>query len=581
MHIKNIAVSQYQRLGEIELAVHAPLLLIAGRNEAGKTSLADAIYHAFNNDARRVALKKEFDQLVRDGAKRGVVQIELLTQSGGGSCSIIVPSGKHQSDVEIPEVYKLLLDASRLPAMPPEERRKVLFALSPKRITGKAILEKLKEKGANVDKATRLGPVLLTGFEAAHTECKTMATESRGSWKALTGEAYGSKKAPEWKAKKPDWGTPEGLAALEGQVADALTAVNDLSEKKGGLDQRRKAWNDQQERIKALTETAGGLERAKAKLATDEATVAEWQGKVDATRQLAEGGTAIQPLCCPACSVSLVLKDNKLTEYTPPEKVADAQAKALLPSQEQHLRTAQGWVANDKTAVQRCEEAAAALAELQKNGVENPPQSELDDLAGKLQQARQQHQTLSGQLDTMKALRRDAEQADANTAKALGFHNDVEQWDQMAEWLAPSGIQAELMSEALKPYNDRLARTAQITGWDKVEVGPDMVIRVAGRAYSLSSVSAKWRVQAAMVEALAFITGEKTFMLDEVDVLDSANRMAFLKWMHTLATEGSIQTAIMIGTFKEPPVCPPTFQVAWLAEGEYATAGAQREAQPA
>ena len=42
---------------------------------------------------------------------------------------------------------------------------------------------------------TRRHEVLRTGFDRAHTEAKTQATQARGAWKAITGETYGGLKA--------------------------------------------------------------------------------------------------------------------------------------------------------------------------------------------------------------------------------------------------------------------------------------------------------------------------------------------------------------------------------------------------
>jgi hypothetical protein len=567
MKIAKIAVSAYQRLDNVDLLVNAPVLFVAGHNEAGKTSLADAVYHVMTGAARRVHLKKNYADLVHDGNKRGIAAVYMNRGGEDYSASVTVPSDKRESDFEIPPIYRLLLDASLFPTMPPDERRKIIFQVGKVKISGKAILEKLRAKGAREEKAVEIGSVLLAGFETAHIEAKAKATEARGAWKAMTNETYGSKKAPEWKAAKPEWGTQEELDKLATQVAEAEAKVGTLQTGKGELDAQRKAWSEQQTRRTSNKLIADGLERARAKLVVDEENLQLATTKLRDTRARAGQGPAPEPLTCPHCAGLVDLKDGKLHQHEAPAQKADPEAIALLPVHEKAFTTCESAVKNTKETIQRAQNAAAVIAEMDAAGLKDVLESDLADANANLASAQQHLSVLRTTLKEKTDAKAKAEAADADTKKALGFHTDVAEWEQIADWLSPSGIQAEIMGEALKPFNDRLTQTATITGWEKVEIDTDMGIHVGGRAYSLKSKSAQWRAQASLVEALASVSGERCFLLDEVDILDSRNRIAFLTWMHQLAASNSIDTAIIMGTFKEAPKCPPTFQVEWIANG--------------
>ncbi len=77
MRITKLEITNFQGLRHAALDVSAPVLLVAGHNGAGKSSLLDAIAMAFNGQPRRVSLKKEMDKLVTEGAKKGEAQQTL------------------------------------------------------------------------------------------------------------------------------------------------------------------------------------------------------------------------------------------------------------------------------------------------------------------------------------------------------------------------------------------------------------------------------------------------------------------------------------------------------------------------
>ena len=51
---------------------------------------------------------------------------------------------------------------------------------------------RLEAKGADLAKLEKVKPLLRGGFPAAEAQAKEYAAESRGAWKAITGESYGS-----------------------------------------------------------------------------------------------------------------------------------------------------------------------------------------------------------------------------------------------------------------------------------------------------------------------------------------------------------------------------------------------------
>lgn len=69
MKIANITATNYIGARSIDLQLTKPIVLVAGRNASGKSSLRDGIRHALTGEPTRVALKKDYSDLVTDGQK--------------------------------------------------------------------------------------------------------------------------------------------------------------------------------------------------------------------------------------------------------------------------------------------------------------------------------------------------------------------------------------------------------------------------------------------------------------------------------------------------------------------------------
>ena len=150
--------------------------------------------------------------------------------------------------------------------------------------------------------------------------------------------------------------------------------------------------------------------------------------------------------------------------------------------------------------------------------------------------------------------------------ESLDLHNQVLGWMKAADELAPDGIPGQIISDKLKPMNNRLRETAMKTTWDQVTIDATMDITIGTLPYTLCSESAQWRAQAAIAEAISFISGIGIICLDRIDVLDLSNRVRLLKWIHGVAADH--KTILLFGTLKEAPAkLPPTIGLHWLESG--------------
>ena len=160
-----------------------------------------------------------------------------------------------------------------------------------------------------------------------------------------------------------------------------------------------------------------------------------------------------------------------------------------------------------------------------------------------------------------------AEQADAITDNAAAKHKLVGKWEACAATLSPDGIPAEILSDSLKPFNNRLRSTSVATdGWPQVTVTAQMDVLVDGRPYALQSESSKWRADVALADAVAHLSGVRLLVIDRMDVLDLAGRSQFIGWMQ--AVQNDYDSVLIFGTLKTAPSLPAGMQYYWIEKGE-------------
>lgn len=602
MKIESIGVSNFQMLTDININLAGtPICLIAGANEQGKSSLHEAIRFALTGESTRVKLKKDMDALVRDGTKTGGVIVRL---ENGNSAELELPAGKVTTvgtlvnDLQL-KALPLVMDAGRFAAMTENDRRAFLFDLSGLQCDSKNVGDRLVARGCDAKKVEAIAPLLRNGFPAAETEARTKVREKKASWKTVTGgETWGKDKASKWQpaALPPESDKAAGRAENARQKASEVerelsAAQQELGAARAELQRRQQAETEREH----LAEKAGTVGRFKSKLAHDEAELKQWEAKVEETRAKA-GAASVNPKApgeyllrglAAVADEFLVVAGNHHDIDWPEELInratahlaeykklhgwpfksgdqADPEAVARLPEHERALTLLQSAVANSKRDLAAAESAAAKLAELDSEKVEA---IDFEAIEAKVSELGEKRSGWRADADKYQAIAEQAKRHQEAIDQAAALHGDILAWSDIADALAPDGIPGEMLADAIKPLNDRLRATSMATGWDQVSIDAEMQIRVDGRLYSLKSESAKWRSDAAIAESIANLSGLRFIAIDRCDVMDTGNRLAFLKWLHGLAASGEIDTALVFGTFKSLPTVPATFLPVWIERG--------------
>ena len=577
MKIHRVEVQNYLGARAVNLALNAPVLLVAGKNGAGKSSIQEAVRHALAGDAARVALKKDYRALITEGADAGYATVA----TDDGECSIVLPSGKGVHAADHPAL-PFVLDPHRFAQMPADDRRQFLFGLFGLSADGEAVLASMRARGADMAKFEQVRPLLRASFDAAAKEAQAKARDAKAAWKTATGgETWGKDKAAAWAAPRPaETYSVEQVRAAEDLLKETDAEIEATNQQIGERRAAAKQRADAEARVSDLRAKAGRLPALREKLARDEAELAEWSAKL--SKLPPKGGAHQKHLGCPCCGVALMLGgDGELVEYQLPEHGAvSAEVETQRTQQQQGVDLFERSVKNDLRDIATAEAAAAELASAEKILADTAP-GYAEAAEAKLAELKADRKARNDTLQAMCAANKSAHDADALTKKAAAHHADVLAWLAIADALAPDGIPAELLAAALQPINDCMAAGAIDAEWAPVRITEDMeIVEVLDstnhRLYRLLSESEQWRADALIGAAIAELSGLRLLMLDRFDVLDSKGREDALFWLDGMAQDGKIDTAIVSGTLKSlPSGLPETIQPVWIEGG---VAGEMREA---
>ena len=465
MRINSISVLNFMRIGDLDVDLTGNVHLFSGHNEAGKSSLQEAIRLALFGETVRVSKKGDYKMMVKEGSKEGYVTVTLNDVVFRRN----VATGGLDDDVEAPpDALRYALDAHLFSSMSSDARRQFLFRALNISLKPKDIKARLIKRGIDGGCVDGVLPLLLSGgFGGAHAEAKKKTTEARGQWKGITGETYGSVKADTWKATK---------LFTDEHVQQLCDSRNQLSE-----------INDQ---IDSLMVEKG----------------AQAAGKSSQH----EGAQCN----CPECGVKLVYQMGRLHVYTD-------------------------------------------------QGAEPPTNDELD---AQIAMAKAERDAMQEEIVALEVMELRDKDLDKVTTDAAEAHSKCKKWKALEDLLAPDGLPAEIISEAIGPLNDRLKSSAGMSGWKQCQITPMMEIMMDGRPYQLQSESSKWRADAMISEAISHLTGMGVLVLDRVDVLDMEKRLQMIKWAMALG-KTEYESILMFATLKERPRMPAGVSVYWLQDG--------------
>lgn len=553
----------------------APLTLIAGPNESGKSSIRDAIALALTSDLPRVGLKKHAAELIHRPAAEASVTVET---DGGTYSASLARSGKIGTTAPEdtgPGLLPYLLDMHRLSGATPDERRVVLARATGTAPTTAIVRERLKARGCNADLAERVMPLLRSGFPAAEAEVKALARDAKTRWKTVTHQTWGAQVAEHWTPPAVS-APPQGTRAeLQATVESAQADLADAQEHVGTLRAQRKTAADLRDRISRLRTEASGYARIADEVAEMEkvrANLAEAAVKAMAEFDAAKNNVAEKnALECPWCAKQVKYDGHALVRHTQPADGHGVTANRLAElrqaaeSLEQRLAAKDGMIASRKDAMAGADAAAKALAELEDQAAavgsvsEDQVNAAQADAKAKAKRMEECRRAVADFMAYEAAVATDKKRL----SEAAVHHAEVKDWLAIADALSPDGIPAELLREGLTRFNSVLADHAARAGWRTPNVDENGDIRYGTERLELCSESARWRADALLTVSLAKVSGVGLAVLDRLDVLDIPARAEAMRWLYGI--RDTVQV-IAMATLKAAPKARDGMASYWIGQ---------------
>lgn len=569
MKITHISISNVLGIAAADIEVFTPVTMFVGPNAAGKSSIREAVRAAFLGAAERVLKKKDLPQLVHDGEKVGRVDIEF----DGGAAGFLAPKGemmlRHSFTMDgwepIEAALPYCLDPALFGRVTPDERRQLLFTVTGASAKTADIVASMKARGLAEDVINAVTPMLRSGFPAAAKYAEERCRDAKASWKAVTGEAYGHKKAEDWAAEVPDYDAASiaPLCVKVGALKEKLAAEQ---KRLGAAEQRWKTYVKWQQQADADSKAFARLESLQKKLDHDSDELLKWSDRVKVLQGQAGGGPRVGLVhdlarCLAwayeetysskpevAAEIDAALKPYE-AEYGAVGGQANPEAQAQLPEAIKSRDLMQRAVDNTKRDIEAAKAAGARLEQKPERGTEEAVsaiQTIIDGLKEELA-------AVTADLDKLRRQQQAAQLAEQSTAKARHHHQLAQAWQAGIDALSPDGIPAEILRKAIGPVNRELALVCQQFGWAQIVIDDDMGVYAGERPYALLSESERWRADVCIALVLAQLSGARLVTIDRFDVLEPRARGGFIDALDVLAEEGKFDTALVFGTLKALP----------------------------
>lgn len=561
--MKNLKVQSFLGAKDVSIELSRKTLIV-GPNGSGKSSVQNAIRFALAGDSVRVKLKKDTKELISEGQKAAVIDID-------GSQANILQSKVVYAGANIEPVPGFLLDMHSFSSAKQSERSAMLNDLDSS-MSGEAITEAAKACGLNMAFVSEVLPLVAASLLDAEQAADRKAKALRAEWKGITGEVYGSEKALFWKPQV-NHEAPVKLSALNDEIFKAdtrltelLFAINDEENRVAPLRAACEGLDVLEGEYKIADNVRSSLEVTAGKLFDKLAKANPFEELCSSLAAVAEGVSRGESHC-PSCKTPLLVlpADSSVPHgvvlFADAAKAVAANKKAVA-DYERAQRGANTAGYESGKMFMRLSKMRDAKAKLDEIVGKMPKGFKLDEAKAEAESLREKKNAM---YLTKQELTRDSallEQAEKLVSRAATVAKQVGEWVAVAEFFSASGEAAALLGKPLEKLSKLLDSYSVTTKWKRVKVDSDFSITYGDRDYSLLSESEQWRVDAMIAAALVALYGKDVpVLLDRFDVLDLEGRGQLLDWV-----EQSPGQWLLFGTLKACPTLDG-FNSYWIEKG--------------
>ncbi len=360
------------------------------------------------------------------------------------------------------------------------------------------------------------------GWDTAHNNATKQRTSATGEWKQITGQAYGSKLAQDWKP-------PEYEPDLDISSEDGLK--QQLKKDQDFLDVAKTNQGIAEAELAKLKLQADQLPLIEKDLAKAEAEVTNQKDTLAGLEKILAGlPPASQPTgcTCPHCGGMVSIAGNGLEKLT----VLD---EADIAKRARNIADAKESIENLKAVLKKSEAERNVIAV--HKGMAIQAQNRIANVSKKSEVVSPQHiQNLQAKVERAKTRlsawqkRRDAASVQARIATI----------QKVIDLLSPEGLRLTSLSAKLAGFNRTLSSVCKAANWPISELIFDrdsISINYDGRHYAFTSESAQFRARVSLQIATAMFVGDAMVFIDRADILDSAGRTGLFRLLASTKIE--------------------------------------------
>ena len=587
--IKGLTIHNVMAIENLELEFAKPLNFICGQNEAGKSSIRDALLWGFTGQARGLKTHNDQASLIREGAKAAEVSIYLTDGHAFTRRKTLKTTAIVMGDIpDLGLSPAVLFDPYNFLSWPDGDRRELLFKIIPglspteqnvfDRLCCWPAVTAIAENTTDETADNRVVPIIKSiakmaashGFPGVEKECVIKRREAK-----RVRDTY--KDATE----------PEKTITVDGQEFDIPTlnlpaieaTLKDLQKEKDDLLQQKGAG---EARAKRLVTIKGQLEKIGTLEVPDTAEIGKLEYQIQAIKkdleinaqEIVQATVESQtfPAICPAITLGQIPcpKAGEKIGTDPPELGV---LGALMQNRDGLTKKLQYFTAEQGNIKSQVETYLALIAkkdnlEEEQTRLQSEPEAGADldtEIATRQRRIERGHafQAAVASYNIHLAQYQDT------LAKLAAAEQEVIIYDALQKALAPDGIPSQMIAEALDGINELLEEAASYFFPSRyLHLTGELGIVLQNSPYITLSNSAKYRVGIAFQYALAKLVGARILLIDEADILDGIHQTELVNFLLYHLSDFDQILVFATGDFAAAWTDDPRAQSWWLENGE-------------
>ena len=501
----NVSINNFRKIKEASFSI-APIALLVGENENGKSSIAQAVALAAAQQALpRTIAKKDAKMLVHDGAKSG--KVELSRDDVSTSISWPLADFKVNGQGRPVQSSDFAVGLKSIFGLSNTERVSYFISL----LKANPTLDDLKIKlPKSLD---HLLPEIWkqigeSGWDEAHSTAKTDESELTGQWKSATGETrWNVSSAGDWRP-----GTWEmDLERVEREDLEIIYAESKKKLEDALKQEGAQAFDRTQAQVlvNRMPEYEKRVTDAKAELQTAEIAYADLTKELETLNYNGD-----DPLACPDCGAQLMLNQERQLIHAEP---VDDSTKDRYAELGKKLKEQMAEVTRLRDEV--------TLAQHQLTEVEKAKEK-LDNLGA------------GGAAMDVEAMRTAYAKAERRLDDFNAFHKARQLYEriltqkELVTALGQGGVRKEKLDQQIKKFCEEVLQPlSNAYGCERVWLDNDLEIWRGNRRYSLLSRSARYAVRIIIQVAIAMADRSELLVIDDVDEINDRRNRAGLMSM--------------------------------------------------